>query len=64
MIYVLRIFGHPVVTFGPEYTEDELELQTRISNTGGQFELAQEASEVEYEEEESDFGFRPSGGPK
>lgn len=58
MLWVLRIFGHPVLTFGPELTVDELEQQTRIDNTGGQFELAQSDLSPEEEDEEYDFGFR------
>jgi len=58
MIWVLRVFGYPVLTFGPELTVDEAEEAARISNTGGQFEIAERPSEDEYEETEYDFGFR------
>lgn len=58
MIWVLRILGYPVLTFGPELTADESEEAYQISNTGGDFQLAEGESEDEYEEPEFDFGFR------
>lgn len=61
-LWVLRLFGYPVLTFGPEMTVDEPEQQQWIRNTGGQFELAEEAYSPEYEEEEwedlNKFGFQ------
>jgi hypothetical protein len=60
MIWVLRLFGYPVLTFGPELLGDEPEDGLHISNTGGRFELAEaESDEDDWEyEEDSGFGFR------
>jgi hypothetical protein len=65
MIWVLRLFGYPVLTFGPELLGDESEEELHIGNTGGSFTLADGpystdfAGEEEWiEEDNSDFGFR------
>lgn len=67
MVWVLRLFGYPVLTFGPELLADESEDDIRISNTGGEFSIADGpystdfAGEEEWDEEDSsDFGFRRS----
>lgn len=52
MIWVLRLFGYPVLTFGPESLCDELEDDLQISNTGGSFSLATEQLSPEEDEEE------------
>lgn len=65
MVWVLRIFGYEVLSFGSESFVDESEVGIEISNTGGEFPTADGpystdfADEEEWDEEDSsDFGFR------
>lgn len=53
MLWVLRLFGYPVLTFGPEMLCDEPEEEYRISNTGGTFERAVEG----YSPEDDDLDY-------
>lgn len=52
MLWVLRVFGYPVLTFGPEFVTDELEDGIEIDNTGGDFPLATELLSAEDEDHE------------
>lgn len=56
MIWVLRLFGYLVLTFGPESALDGSEDLTAVDNTGGYFELASDEYSPEYDEEDR-FGF-------
>lgn len=52
MVWVLRLFGYPLLTFGPESLCDDSEDQIEVSNTGGSFSLADGPFSTDFSEEE------------